>query len=218
MGFSMSLMETTLASPGHDQVIFYEGRDFGGKAYLTTLGAEVDIYKSYRSLNDKLHSVKVGAACKVIAFKHSSFGSPTKEMGADCGSIDIGGMSGFIVLNKEKHHALLFTFTDSTGEGRSMTLQSAGFGAVIQPNPEPEDGIDPNVARAFVTLKETDVETMPVVTAIFVRKSSGEYESPNGSLQFYWQDGNPHARNIPEYDSARLSYKQTGNLFHFTWE
>jgi hypothetical protein len=214
----MSLAETTLTTPGPDQVIFYEGRNFEGKAYLSTLGAEVDIYRSYRPLNDKLHSVKVGSTCKVVVFHAASFGSPSKELSADTANIDISGLSAFIVLNKVGHHALLFAFEDSTGQGRSMTLQSAGFGSVIQPNPEPEDGIDPNVPRAFATLKETDIVTKPVVTAIFVRKSNGEYESPNGSLQFYWADGKPHAKNIPEYESASLSYTQEGNTFKFTWK
>ncbi len=214
----MSLTETTLTTPGHDQVIFFEGRNFDGKAYLSELGAEVDIYKSYRPLNDKLHSVKVGSACKVVVFHAASFGSPSKELSADTADIDIGGLSAFIVLNKAGHHALSFAFEDGTGQGRSMTLQSAGFGSVIQPNPEPEDGVDPNTPRAFATLKETDIETKPVVTAIFVRKPNGEYESPNGSLLFYWSDGKPHAKNIPEYESANLTYTIDGNLFSFTWK
>ncbi|QYG08877.1 beta/gamma crystallin domain-containing protein [Janthinobacterium sp. PAMC25594] len=214
----MSLTETTLTTPDQNQVIFYEGQNFQGKAYLSTLGAEVDIYKSYRHLNDRLNSVKVGAACKILAFRHAGFGAPTNELNTDTGNINVGGMSAFVVLNKVGHHALLFTFDDSTDLRRSMTLQSAGFGSVTQPNPEPEQGIDPNIPRAFVTLKETDIETKPVVTAIFVRKSNGEYESPNGSLHFYWKDGKPHAKNIPEYESASLSYTQEGNLFKFTWK
>ncbi|CUI06992.1 hypothetical protein LXA47_24050 [Massilia sp. P8910] len=214
----MSLTETTLTSPGPDQVIFYEGRNFDGKAYLSTLGAQVNIYSSHHALNDRLNSVKIGSSCKVVAFRHANFGSPSKELDTDTGNIDIGGMSAFIVLNKAGHHALLFEFSDSTGHGRSMTLQSAGFGSVIQPNPEPQDGVDPNTPRAFATLKETDIDTKPIVTAIFVRKSNGEYESPNGSLQFYWKDGKPHAKNIPEYESASLSYTQEGNVFSFTWK
>ncbi|NHZ88341.1 hypothetical protein F2P45_04765 [Massilia sp. CCM 8733] len=214
----MSLTETTLTSPGPDQVIFYEGRNFDGKAYLSTLGAQVDIYRSYRPLNDKLNSVKVGSACKVVAFYRANFGSPSKELTADTGNIDIDGMSAFIVLNKVGQHALLFEFRDGTGQGRSMTLQSAGFGSVIQPNPEPEEGADPNIPRAFATMKESDIDTKPIVTAIFVRKPNGEYESPNGSLHFYWKDGAPHARNIPEYESASLSYTQNGNVFSFTWK
>ena len=213
----MSLTETTLATPGPDQVIFYEGRDFEGKAYLSTLGANVDIYRSYHSLNDRLHSVKVGSACKVVAYHAAGFGGRSIDLSTDTANIDIDGMSAFIVLNKVGHHALSFSFSDSTGQGRSMTLQSAGFGSVIQPNPEPQDDVDPNTPRAFATMKETDIETKPIVTAIFVRKSNSEYESPNGAIQFYWKDGRPHAKNIPEYESARMEYTQEGNTFNFTW-
>ncbi|MET3133242.1 hypothetical protein AAKU55_003532 [Oxalobacteraceae bacterium GrIS 1.11] len=214
----MSLTETTLTTPGHDQVIFYEGRDFQGKAYLSTLGAKVDIYKDYRSLNDRLNSVKVGSSCKVTVFRTDNFGGPSKELSVDTPNINIDGMSAFIVLEKVGQHALLFAFDDSTGQNRSMTLQSAGFGSVTQPNPQPEQGTDPHNPRAFVTLKETDIETKPVVTAIFVRKTNGEYESPNGSIHFYWKDGKAHAKNIPEYESASLTYNQEGNVFYFSWK
>jgi len=214
----MSLVETALTTPGPDQVIFYEGLNFQGKAYLSTLGSNVDIYKDYRPLNDKLNSVKVGSACKVIAFYAANFGLPSKDLVVDTPNIDVRGMSAFIVLNKAGHHALLFAFSDSTGQGRRMTLQSAGFGSVTQPNPEPEEGTDPNIPRAFATLKETDIETTPVVTAIFVRKASGEYESPNGAIHFYWKDGKAHAKNIPDYESASLTYTQEENVFRFVWK
>ncbi|MFC5475982.1 beta/gamma crystallin domain-containing protein [Paraherbaspirillum soli] len=213
----MSLTETTQTNPEPTQVIFYEGRDFQGKAYLSTLGSKVDIYREYRPLNDKLNSVKVGRSCKVLAYYAAGFGKPEKEFIVDTPDIDIRGMSSFIVLSKDGEHAILFTFSDSTGEGRTMTLQSAGFGSVTQPNPQPEEGIDPNNPRVFATLKVTDIESTPVVTAIFVRKTSGEYEDPNGALHFYWKDGKPHAKNIPDYGSANLTYTQDGNVFKFVW-
>jgi hypothetical protein len=214
----MSLVKTDLTAPGPEQVLFFTERNFQGQAYLSQLGAEVDIYRKYHSLNDKLLSAKVGSACKVEAFYAAGFGRPSKFLVDDVPNIDVGGMSAFIALNREGHHAILFTFKDATGGARRMTLQSAGFGSVIQPNPEPEEGVDPNIPRAFATLKLTDIETKPIVTAIFVRKANGEYESPNGSLHFYWKDGKPHAKNIPEYDSARLTHTQQDNVFHFVWE
>ena len=214
----MSLIETTLTTPGPDQVIFYEGLNFQGKAYLSTLGSNVDIYKDYRPLNDKLNSVKVGAACKVIAFYAANFGLPSKELNADTANINVDGMSAFIVLNRAGTHALLFSFADSTGQARRMSLQSAGLGLVTQPNPEPEPGTDPNIPRAFATLKESDGENTPLVTAIFIRKTNSEYESPLGSIQFYWKDGKPHAKNIPEYETASLTYTQADNVFKFTWK
>ena len=124
----MSLTETTKTSPGANEVIFFIGENYAGKAYLSNLGDRVNIYKQYPSLNDRLNSVKVGGSCELTVYQDDGFGGASQILVSDTPKINVSGMSAFIVLDKKlKEHAVSFTFKDTLNEGRRMTLKSTSF-------------------------------------------------------------------------------------------
>ncbi len=219
----MPLTETTKTSPGPDEVIFFINENYGGKAYLSKLGDRVDIWKEYLSLNDKLNSVKVGSLCELTLFQHGGFGGISHILIADAPKINVSGLSAFIVLDrKAKEHAVSFTFKDNLNEGRRMTLKSSSFpeggeNGVIQPNPTPEPGVDPNDPRVFAILKDSNDENTPITIAIYVRKENGEYEDMGAAMYIYWQAGKVQVKELPDYGHPKLNHTQEGPILHFTW-
>lgn len=223
----MSLTETTKTTPSQDEVIFFTNKSYTGTAYLSKLGNRVDIGKDYSSLNDKLYSVKVGNACTLVLYQHISFGGYTERLVSDKAEINMGGpgsgLSGFIVLDrKEKEHAILFTFKDNVSENHSMTLKSSSFpeggeNGVIQPNPTPEPGVDPNAPRVFAILKESNTETLPITIGIYVRKSDGSYEDIGAIIYIYWENNKVNVKKFPDFDYGKLSYTLEEETIHFTW-
>lgn len=223
----MSLTETTKTTPAQDEVIFFINKSYTGTAYLSTLGNRVDIGKDYNSLNDKLYSVKVGNACTLVLYQHIYFGGHTEKLVSNKAEINMGGpgsgLSGFIVLNREKkEHAILFTFKDNISGNRSMTLKSSSFpeggeNGVIQPNPTPEPGIDPNSPRVFTILKESNTETLPITVGIYVRKNDGSYEDIGAMIAIYWGNNKVNVKKFPDFNYGELNYNLEGETIHFAW-
>lgn len=223
----MSLTETTKTTPAQDEVIFFINKNYTGTAYLSKLGSRVDIWKNYLSLNDKFYSVKVGGACTLVLYQHGNFGGITETLMADKAEINMGGpgsgLSGFIVLNRQqKEHAILFTFKDNISGNRSMTLRSSSFpeggeNGVIQPNPTPEPGTDPNAPRVFAILKESNTETLPITVAIYVRKSDGSYEDIGATIYIYWENNKVNVKKFPDFNYGELNYTLEEETIHFTW-
>jgi hypothetical protein len=216
----MTLTPTDKTTPAIDEVIFFTERGFQGTAYLTTFGARVDIWKHHNRLNDKLVSAKLGESCKLAAYRHAGFGAPIKDFTADTPDIDIGGMSSFIITAKTGEYPVLFTFKDAIDGNRRMTLQSSEFpegGSVIQPNPDPEPGVDPNSPRVFAILRDTNNVDRPATVAIHVRRGSGEYEDMGAMLLVYWGDGSIRIKEMPEYGHPSLHHRLEGSIIHFEW-
>ncbi len=219
----MPLTETTKTTPAPDEVIFFISENYAGKAYLSKLGDRINIYKDYNSLNDRLNSVKVGSSCELTVFQDDGFGGASQILISDTPKINVSGMSAFIVLDRgEREHAVSFTFTDASNEGRRMTLKSTSFpeggeNGVIQPNPTPAPGVDPNAPRVFAILKDSNGENTPIVVAIYVRKENGEYEDMGAAMYIYWQGGRVHIKELPDYGHPKLHHTQDGPIIHFTW-
>ena len=97
----MAFQKTDLQTPGPDQVIFYTGENYTGDAYLANIGDAVDLYRNYPDQHDKLKSVKIGSASKILLYQDDDFHGKERELIADTSPLAVGGMSSFKVLQKE---------------------------------------------------------------------------------------------------------------------
>src|SRR5438128_881153 len=97
----MTFKPTTKTTPDPDEIILFTGKNYTGEGYSSVIRDNIRVPIE---LNDKLYSVKVGSATKVVLIRDDNFSGPTIETDIDVPSILLGGpgsgLSCFIVLQR----------------------------------------------------------------------------------------------------------------------
>lgn len=230
IGVKMSFQQVIKSQPEPDEVIFFTEKNFLGDKYSSIIGDNIQVP---RALNDKLYSVRVGSAVKLVLIRDYGFSGPTQEIESDLASISLGGpgsgLSCFIVLQKADQYIARFSFVDEVSNDRSLTLISSNFNptgevpnqGVTIPNPNIVLDENKNNPRVFSILNEINDINLPVTVGLYIRRADGVYENIDALILVYLTEiGGSKvivAKDFPDYSYGRLTFSSDDNKINFVW-